>query len=1013
MSRVNIVTYSTHHRDELTFPRNKDPIILFTQFFIHKNKERHKENVECLKFNVQLGLFSTIYLLNEKIYSQSELELSDEEMKRIVQIDVAKRLSYSDFFKKVNELDLKGYMVLANSDIFFDTTIVNLRRSCLSVEKSMYTLLRFEYNRNISHHLSALFKFGKNPVPGSQDVWIYHTNFKPDSHFIKASNIYLGKPGCDNAIAYLAHVHGYKCINEPWNVRTFHNHASQVRDYVMSGKDTIRVSNYLFPHPQCRFKEIDTTQKQKKEFKKVSLDKGIETPEFEIRYGLSKDKSIIVTNHVFNYVNKHGKLDTNVDVNTMIGYDPYEGMKKKMLVVKDGKVVQWAEEDGGKLRNEITLIDACKPYKNPQRNTGSQKEIPSFSMKNNVIQVSGYQTFNLFQNNNNIVFKNKIKKFNTISKILKQYSNGTKTFTDVGCNNGLVSFIANQHNFERITCLDHDKDCIGLVNKVIKAKKMKNMSAQYFKFGSVFPSSDIVFCGAIIHWIFSLTADFRSFDKIIQYLMQYVNQYLFIEWVSEHDNAIREFQHIKRNARKGDESYTTKNFKRSLEKFGDIIESHPVDGINNSRILYIVKKKNIHHVTLGDRNVAFFEKKMSHNYSTSKIYVSGDKQYVLKKIIKYNEYDCFKREVYILKLLQQYEWCPKLLWNNGKDMIVTSYCGEPLTKENCPQNALIQVQKILKDLERKRVKHNDIIRNDKYMKKCELLVMNKKVYLCDFGWASIDNDFSCQQHNIKNVKKPYGVIDDTKCLTFVMDIQKNKMHKNLFIYWAQTFEHAPSIVKECVKSWEINCPKWNIIKLDDTNLKEYVNIEKEIPNIKKKHMTKTSYSDIVRIFLLDKYGGCWCDATTFCNKSLDSWLYKHIKHSNFFAFDRPLKQYKKLMISSWFLYSAKNNYIVQEWKKKTIEYWNTNNKMHDYFWFHQLFDTLYNTDKKFKMTWDKTGKINTALPHFLQHQGLFNEQSPTVKRHIDSRLSPMYKLTYKNNIQNYHPNCNLAYLLNH
>lgn len=98
------------------------------------------------------------------------------------------------------------------------------------------------------------------------------------------------------------------------------------------------------------------------------------------------------------------------------------------------------------------------------------------------------------------------------------------------------------------------------------------------------------------------------------------------------------------------------------------------------------------------------------------------------------------------------------------------------------------------------------------------------------------------------------------------------MIKVIYIYWAQKFINAPDVVKKCLSSWKLHNSDWKIIELDDDNLYEYINIDMLIPEINKKEITKTSYSDIVRLFLLEKYGGCWCDATTFCNKSLDSWL---------------------------------------------------------------------------------------------------------------------------------------------
>jgi hypothetical protein len=74
------------------------------------------------------------------------------------------------------------------------------------------------------------------------------------------------------------------------------------------------------------------------------------------------------------------------------------------------------------------------------------------------------------------------------------------------------------------------------------------------------------------------------------------------------------------------------------------------------------------------------------------------------------------------------------------------------------------------------------------------------------------------------------------------------MKKVIYIYWAQQFINAPTIVNKCLLSWKLKNPTWKIIELDDHNLSEYINIEEEIPNIQKKNITKTSYSDIIRFF---------------------------------------------------------------------------------------------------------------------------------------------------------------------
>ena len=230
------------------------------------------------------------------------------------------------------------------------------------------------------------------------------------------------------------------------------------------------------------------------------------------------------------------------------------------------------------------------------------------------------------------------------------------------------------------------------------------------------------------------------------------------------------------------------------------------------------------------------------------------------------------------------------------------------------------------------------------------------------------------------------------------------MIKNLFIYWGQKFVNAPTVVNKCLLSWKIRNPTWKIIELDDDNLNEYVNFD-EIINIKNKNLSKNHYSDILRTYLLDKYGGCWCDATTFCNEPLDNWLHKYIQ-TGFFAFDKPGKD---RLLSSWFLYSEKNNYIISKWKEEVIKYCNSHNEINTYFFYHYLFGDLYKKDKKFKSIWDSTPKISADFPHFLQKNNLLSIPSNIVINHINKK-SLLYKLTYKLDMTQYNDKCILAYL---
>jgi hypothetical protein len=233
------------------------------------------------------------------------------------------------------------------------------------------------------------------------------------------------------------------------------------------------------------------------------------------------------------------------------------------------------------------------------------------------------------------------------------------------------------------------------------------------------------------------------------------------------------------------------------------------------------------------------------------------------------------------------------------------------------------------------------------------------------------------------------------------------MIKTIFIYWHSGFINAPDVVKKCLLSWKIKNIDWKIIELDDNNLCQYISKNDIDIELSSKNITKTSYSDIIRIILLYKYGGCWCDSTTFCMKSLDDWLENNIQNG-FFAFDKPSNEN---LLSSWFIYSEKSNYITSEWKRETEKYWKENNETNEYFWFHNLFKKLYINDKKFKLLWDLTSKISANEPHYLQYYGLLNPINNNIKSHINNTNIPIYKLTYKYDVNKYNKDSVLYYLL--
>ena len=239
-----------------------------------------------------------------------------------------------------------------------------------------------------------------------------------------------------------------------------------------------------------------------------------------------------------------------------------------------------------------------KIYKDPKRKVGSQSETPTIKYKDDKIIVGGYQLFTIDRKTKNIQYGFKKDKFSYINELMKLLNTeyNCTSIVDIGCNSGLTSFIAYNNNFENIFSLDHDPEYIDTLKTIKNDCNITKINEFVYSFGDTLiggissPKFDVVFCGAIIHWIFSLTADFRNFDSIMSYLISMTNKILVIEWIDPRDGAISNLHHITKRKLDDDEPYNTENFEIAIKKFSTIISKKNSDGPH--RIIYTLSILN-------------------------------------------------------------------------------------------------------------------------------------------------------------------------------------------------------------------------------------------------------------------------------------------------------------------------------------------------------------------------------------------------------------------------------------
>jgi hypothetical protein len=228
----------------------------------------------------------------------------------------------------------------------------------------------------------------------------------------------------------------------------------------------------------------------------------------------------------------------------------------------------------------------------------------------------------------------------------------------------------------------------------------------------------------------------------------------------------------------------------------------------------------------------------------------------------------------------------------------------------------------------------------------------------------------------------------------------NRIPRTLWIFWDQGLENAPTIVKNCIQSWLLKNRSWDIHVLSQKTVGEVISLpEWYSTNL---NLPLPAYSDVLRIHLLQRYGGVWADATTWCARPLDDWIDQITRSSGFFAYAKPSPDRP---LASWFLAATEHNFIVERWAAQVDAMWqnsagtSTNGELADepnslgYFWFHKLFASLIDSEGEVAKAWNSVPQISADAPHYLQSIGLLEKATDEIRFHIVNKLTNVYKLS--------------------
>lgn len=215
---------------------------------------------------------------------------------------------------------------------------------------------------------------------------------------------------------------------------------------------------------------------------------------------------------------------------------------------------------------------------------------------------------------------------------------------------------------------------------------------------------------------------------------------------------------------------------------------------------------------------------------------------------------------------------------------------------------------------------------------------------------------------------------------------------NIWICWFQGLENAPEIVKTCVNSIKRNSGGHNVIILTEDNYKDYADIPEEI--IKKKNegiISRTIFSDILRLYLLSQHGGMWLDSTFFATCDISNYFELPV-----WSIKRPDYLHCSIACGDFANYSLycdyEHRYVFKVISDFVTRYWLTNNILVDYLTTDYMIRLVLNNYPEIKSLFDNIPSNNPQCDELCK---ILNDKFDQEKYNELIKDTHLFKLTWK------------------
>jgi hypothetical protein len=141
-----------------------------------------------------------------------------------------------------------------------------------------------------------------------------------------------------------------------------------------------------------------------------------------------------------------------------------------------------------------------------------------------------------------------------------------RTVLDIGANGGFFSLWACRNGASQVVSLDMDEVYLDLIRQAQTAFGWKTIRPVNTKVQDWDEPADLVLAFAMVHWLYSCTANYGSLDAVVRKLAGLSRSVLLMEWVAPDDSAILEFKHTEWNPQVDKAGYNLEAFEAALRR---------------------------------------------------------------------------------------------------------------------------------------------------------------------------------------------------------------------------------------------------------------------------------------------------------------------------------------------------------------------------------------------------------------------------------------------------------------